>query len=893
MELAPGLSIGPYRLIEPAGAGGMAEVWRAYHPRIERYVAIKFLSPRYASDPSYLDRFVREAQAISRLDHPNILTILDFGEQDHWTYMVSPFIGGGTLAARLRRGPWSVDEAIAVLEPLASALDYAHSQGIVHRDVKPSNVLFTEQGRLVLSDFGIARVVEGSTVMSQAGLVVGTPMYMSPEQADGQRAGPASDLYSLGVVAYEMLTGRPPFMGETPLALLLAHMQKPLPPPRSLNPNMAESVEGVLFTVLAKDPAHRYPSALEFVVALRAAVPKREWEPSPEPLIEPSVIRRNDVPPVSPTGTLPTRQGTMHTAPLPPGTTAVLPPAAPSPPGRAGRFSRRQALVGLGAVMAAGVGIGALAISVGEFGPSTSARFGSGAVSPTLAPTARPSPISIDRSRLVPVLTGHTAGSQSVAFSPDGQLLASGGDDATIQIWRIADGSAARVIRGDFDFIPSVAFSPDGQLLASGAADQKVRLWRVSDGSEVRALAGHTSTINGVAFSPDGQILASGSADQTIRLWRVTDGSLIRTLTGHTGFVHGVAFSPDGQMVASGSEDKSVRLWQVADGSGRTLTGHTGGHTSFVHSVVFSPDGQLLASASSDKLVGLWRVADGAQIRAFIGHTDRVNSAAFSPDGQLLATASDDRSVRLWKVSDGTITHTLSGHTSAVKAVAFSPDRELLASGANDTSVRLWSVSGGAAGSTAPASPAPVQQPASTAPNAVAALPQVRLGVLVPRTGAGAPSAAEALESLETQALASESFYTVKWQFVPSIEDDADDPTRAADAARRLIDRDKVAVAISLSGPGAAEAAAPIFQQAGIPLVTAFARTPALSTAGDFVFAAYAEHANLPVGRAAGLATARVSSAVARVGEGDRARMADSRAIREALAQLPVPTTPR
>src|SRR5688572_29081540 len=172
MDLTPGQTIGPYRLIQPAGSGGMADVWRAYDVRLERQVAIKFLSPRYANDPSYLDRFRREARAVSRLDHPNILTIHDFGEQDGWTYMVSPFIGGGTLTARLGRGAWTIAEAVVVLDPLAAALDYAHSMGVVHRDIKPSNVLFTEQGRLVLSDFGIARMVESSTLVSQAGLIV-------------------------------------------------------------------------------------------------------------------------------------------------------------------------------------------------------------------------------------------------------------------------------------------------------------------------------------------------------------------------------------------------------------------------------------------------------------------------------------------------------------------------------------------------------------------------------------------------------------------------------------------------------------------------------------------------------------------------------------------------
>ena len=253
------------------GSGGMADVWRAYDARLKRYVAIKFLSPRYSSEQSYLERFRHEAQAVSRLDHPNILMIHDYGEQDGWTYMVSPYIGGGTLDAQLHRGPWTVQEAIAILEPLASALDYAHTEGIVHRDVKPSNVLFTERGRLVLSDFGIARMVEGTTLLSQAGLVVGTPMYMSPEQADGQRVTGASDLYSLGVIAYEMLTGRPPFMAETPLALLRAHIDKPLPPPAPLNPALSEAVEASLFTIMAKDPADRFPSGRALVEALQAA----------------------------------------------------------------------------------------------------------------------------------------------------------------------------------------------------------------------------------------------------------------------------------------------------------------------------------------------------------------------------------------------------------------------------------------------------------------------------------------------------------------------------------------------------------------------------------------------------------------------------------------------
>jgi serine/threonine-protein kinase len=197
-ELLPGTFIGPYRLVERAGVGGMAEIWRALQPGLDRAVAVKILPRHYASRPGYLERFRREALAISRLDHPHVLSIYDFGEYNGFTYMVMPFIRGGTLQERLGR-PWSVDEALAVLGPLAAALDCAHQHGIVHRDFKPSNVLVAEQGRVVLSDFGIARLLEGADDLTQAGMIIGTPLYMSPEQVVGRPATAASDLYALVV----------------------------------------------------------------------------------------------------------------------------------------------------------------------------------------------------------------------------------------------------------------------------------------------------------------------------------------------------------------------------------------------------------------------------------------------------------------------------------------------------------------------------------------------------------------------------------------------------------------------------------------------------------------------------------------------------------------------
>jgi WD40 repeat protein len=256
---------------------------------------------------------------------------------------------------------------------------------------------------------------------------------------------------------------------------------------------------------------------------------------------------------------------------------------------------------------------------------------------------------------LVRTLTGHTSLVFSVAFSPDGRLLASGSCSkienyscvqGEIKLWDVATGSLVRTLTGHTAAVRSVAFSPDGRLLASGSHDHTIKLWDVATGSLVRTLTGHTSLVNSVAFSPDGRLLASGSHDHTIKLWDVATGSLVRTLTGHTNYVFPVAFSPDGRLLASGSTDKTIKLWEVATGSlVRTLI------TSYVNSVAFSPDGRLLAS-DSYKEIKLWEVATGREVRTLSGHTGLVNSVAFSPDGRLLASGSTDKTIKLWDISD-------------------------------------------------------------------------------------------------------------------------------------------------------------------------------------------------------------------------------------------------
>jgi hypothetical protein len=259
----------------------------------------------------------------------------------------------------------------------------------------------------------------------------------------------------------------------------------------------------------------------------------------------------------------------------------------------------------------------------------------------------------------VSTLSGHTNWVRSVAFSPNGQFLASGSWDTTIKLWDVAGGREVRTLTGHTDWVNSVAFSPNGQFLASGSWDTTIKLWEVASGREVRTLTGHTDWVLSVAFSPDGRLLASGSCGKfdshgnciqgEVKLWEVTSGREVRTLTGHTDWVNSVAFSPNGQFLASGSDDKTIKLWDVATGSlVRTLAGHS----SIVTSVAFSPNGQFLASGSWDTTIKLWKVTNGMEVRTLTGHTGWVLSVAFSPDGQLLASGSGDKTIKLWDISD-------------------------------------------------------------------------------------------------------------------------------------------------------------------------------------------------------------------------------------------------
>lgn len=273
MRSLTGQTFGSYILEEPLGSGGMGEVYAARHVRLtKRRAAVKVLPSSLATEPEFLRRFEAEANAAASLDHPNVLGLWEYGEHEGMPFLVMPLIPGGSLKELLeRRGPLTAPEAGRILTQIAAALDYAHGRGLLHRDVKPANILLTEEGRPVLADFGIAKVMEATqTQITRAGTGIGTPEYMAPEQLEGN-AERRSDLYALGVVLYQMLTGKVPYSGSTPYAIAYQQLEAPLPSLRAANPRVPVAVERVLERALAKDPAQRYATGREFALAFEAA----------------------------------------------------------------------------------------------------------------------------------------------------------------------------------------------------------------------------------------------------------------------------------------------------------------------------------------------------------------------------------------------------------------------------------------------------------------------------------------------------------------------------------------------------------------------------------------------------------------------------------------------
>jgi serine/threonine-protein kinase len=347
------MNVGRYEVIEELGQGGMAIVYLARDPYIKRQVAVKVLPRQFTFDPEFRGRFQREAEVIATLEHSSIVPVYDFGEQEGQPFLVMRYMSGGTLADRLEKGPLPIPEIITVFERVGAAVDYANSKGVIHRDIKPGNILFDAQGGICLSDFGIAKIAEATAAFTGTG-IIGTPAYMAPEQAQGEKLDGRSDIYSLGVVLFQALSGELPFKANTPMGVAVAHITEPVPSLLARRADLPRGFEEVIRKTLDKDPAKRYQTANQLAQAIneaaKSAADKTILEPVDSTLIEPVDGRVTE---------LPQYQSTAQPQPAP-AQGSYSSPMSPQPAARNFIFPR---LLSVG-----GAGILALCVCIGLIG---------------------------------------------------------------------------------------------------------------------------------------------------------------------------------------------------------------------------------------------------------------------------------------------------------------------------------------------------------------------------------------------------------------------------------------------------------------------------------------------------------------------------------------------
>jgi WD40 repeat protein/tRNA A-37 threonylcarbamoyl transferase component Bud32 len=667
-----------YEILGELGRGGMGVVYKARHTKLHRLVALKMILTGAHTREEDLARFRAEAEAVAGLRHPNIVQIYDVGEQDGLPYFSLEFVEGGTLERQIDGTPWEAPRAAGMLETLARALHAAHRAGIIHRDLKPANVLLTADGVPKLTDFGLAKRLDEASDRTRTGTILGTPLYMAPEQAGGRKdlLGPHTDVYALGAVLYQLVTGRPPFQGPTPMDPLFQVLNQEPVPPAQLNPKLPRDLETICLKCLQKEPARRYAGALDLAEDLRRF---RNQEP----------IRAR------PVGSTEKVVRWCHRNPVVAGLTAavavllVVGAVASSffavlASRRATEATRRLYVADLRLVRHAW-----------EQGQPDRVRELLADHDP--AHTGRQDLRGFEwyywerqRQLHLAPLRGHRWQVNGVAFSPEGKYLASAGADQSVKVWDLSDGRVIRSLEGHTGVVYAVAYSPDGRLLASAGADHTVRLWGPSAGEPLLILRGHEAPVRGVAFSPDGTSLASAGEDRVVNVWDAASGRQAATFRGNAADLC-VAFSPDGRHLASGGRDAIVRLWDLE--APQTPPRALRGHGDAVTSLAFGPDGKRLVSAGADRQVKVWDLLAGREslpAPEWKGRRELLLGVAFSADGKYVAAGGEAGVVQVWDETTRRALGPADEHGAPVRGVAFSPDGKLLASAGEDQVVKIW-----------------------------------------------------------------------------------------------------------------------------------------------------------------------------------------------------------
>jgi WD40 repeat protein/serine/threonine protein kinase len=786
---------GHYEILEEIGRGGMSVVYKAAHKDLGRIVALKMLIAGEGASEKLIKRFQREAEATARLRHPNVIPIHEVGIAEGHHYFTMDLVEGITLADLIREfgapsgskgtsleeairtitrrkttseirelaqgreaggaepapaaqgRPLPVNQAVRLMRDVTRGIQHAHENGIIHRDVKPSNVMITRDGRPVVLDFGLARGIEEGEDLTKSGTLVGTIPYMSPEQAEGSVSNldERSDIYSLGAVLYEMLTGRRAFEPTgNDAADARRLVTEEAPRPCAVNPRVPRELETILLKAMEKDRDRRYPSAGALADDLErylAGEPILARPPSALYRIRKKLARHRALAAVSALAVLAlvsltglylvnvTRarfeaERSAETAQVEADRARAAEAEAKRQEAQAVRAraaaeriakvardeadrarveatrarkaedQARQQEAEIKRRLAEGLVLQGNALGLTGRWQDAKERYGEAwGKLKELGMDSLPAELGLlaayrhSPPALVSIPAEQTTVTRSAALSPDGSFALSASKRGAI-LWDLKTGREVRSFTEHQGLVNCVALSSDGKKALSGGLDTLVKLWDLETGRELETFRGHAAFIQVVALSRNGAWAASADANRTLKVWDLQGRKEYRTFTGHGEEINDIAFSPDGRWLASGGKDSTLRLWDLKGEGGppRVIP-----LADWVNGIAFTPDGSHILAGHSFYVSLLERASD-KEARTLWGHRGYVAGVDVSQDSRWALTGSWDFTMKLWDFEKKQLIQTFTGHSDAVRTVLFSRDAKLALSAGYDQTLKLWNL---------------------------------------------------------------------------------------------------------------------------------------------------------------------------------------------------------